>query len=186
MKLYITRHCQSLSNAAGIIDDNASPGGDLDRLSAVGWAQAEALAKELETRTFDIIIVSPFKRAMETVEPYLKCHNTRVIVSTLIGERNAGVFAAMPKDAMKKYCHENDIHDRVSWRPENGESILDVYERAKLFLDYLKCDFTDKNVLVCGHTNFLRCLDIAIRETDIMQFYDGEELQHGEIKEYDL
>jgi len=186
MKLYVTRHCQSVGNAKKLIDDNSAPNGKNDMLSEEGKRQAEDLAKKLEDYKIDLIIISLFKRTRETVEPYLKTHKIPVITSNLLGERNAGIFAGKDITAMKLYCQEHNISDRVSWRPENGESIFEVYERSKKFLSYLRKNFKGKNVLVCAHTNFLRCLDILIKRKDIMDFYFGKELNHGDVKEYQI
>ncbi|MBX4196135.1 histidine phosphatase family protein [Candidatus Pacearchaeota archaeon] len=186
MDLYLARHTQSMGNVANIIDDNSINSSDKNGLSDLGKEQAKELAMKLEKYRFDIIVISKFKRTKETIDPYVRNHKVKVVVSDVIGERNAGIFAGKPKTAMKDYCLANSITDRVSWRPDKGESLLEVYQRAKKFISYLKTNFGNKSVLVVGHTNFLRCLDIAIRNSDIMDFYSGKELEHGEIKHYKL
>lgn len=186
MNLTAIRHCESIGNKKRIVDDNAVPNGENDALSESGREQAQQLAKELEKHQFDVIIMSPFRRTRETIAPYLTQHEVPVVVSDLVGERNAGVWKGKMVDDIKSYCDEHGIKDRVSWKPEGGESILDVYERAKSFLDYLKESFPAKSVLVCSHTNFLRCLDILIVGADIFDFYDGEEIRHSDVKTYAL
>ena len=129
-------------------------------------------------------MVSPFRRTQETIEPYLKKRKIKFVVSDLTAERNAGIFAGKNKGSIRDYCLAHNIQDTISFKPKKGESILEVYQRAKKFLDYLNDKFKDKSVLLCGHINFLTCLDIAINGEDISKFYSFRSLKNGEIKEY--
>ena len=187
MKLYVLRHAESLGNEADLTDNNSLDAPDTNGLSERGKQQARDVADKLEKHHYDIVIVSPLRRTRETVGPYLERNRVDVIVSSLTAERNAGVFAGKPKRTVKEYCVANGL-DRVSFRPEGGESILDVYERAKLFLDYLKNVFKGESVLLCGHINFIKCLDILIMSEDIRKFYDSPSvgLKNAELRGYDL
>lgn len=186
MKLYIVRHGQSLGNVANIIDDNSHPETDKNGLSKKGKQQAEEIVKNLKNFKIDIVITSPLLRTKETVELYLKNNKVKLVISDLTIERNAGIFVGKEKTAIKEYCIKNNIKDRVSFRPEKGESILDVYERSRKFLEYLLKNFKNKSVLLCGHVNFLGCLDVTINKKSIMKFYSYSYLKNGEIKSYDL
>lgn len=186
INLTVVRHGESIGNVMGVIDDNSSPKKDTNGLSEKGKLQAIEVAKKLKGRKFDFVIISPFKRTLETLEPYLRNIDIKVIYSDLTCERNTGVFAGKPKSAIKEYCLAYHITDRVNFKPKNGESIAQVYQRAKKFLDYLRKNFKDKSILLCGHVNFLRCLDIAINNHDIDNFYSYESLRNGEIKDYIL
>jgi len=187
MKLYVLRHAESLGNEADLADNNSLDIPDTNGLSELGKQQAEDAVNELEKHHYDIVIVSPLRRTRETVGPYLERNKVDVIVSGLTAERNAGVFAGKPKRSVKEYCAANGL-DKVSFRPEGGESILDVYERAKLFRDYLENVFKDESILLCSHINFIKCLDFLIRSEDIRKFYDSPSmgLKNAELREYDL
>lgn len=189
MKLYIIRHAHSVGNDLNIAD-SISPEFDLG-LSEKGKIQAEEIVSTLNAYQFDVIIVSPLKRTIDTITPYLnKLTNSKsnpvIIVNTLTLERNIGEFTGMKMGSMLEYCKQHGITDNVSFRPKGGESILDAYERAKLFLIYLQKTFKDESVLVCGHKNFLTCLEIAITKENIMDFYSKKELFNGEIREFDI
>jgi len=185
MKLYVVRHAESVGNALDVIDDNSLKSPDTNHLSEKGKEQAKVLAGLLDAYTFDAVIVSPLKRTRETLEPYLRKHHLTPIISILTAERNYGVFIGKPRSYPREYCMANGL-DRVSFRPEGGESILDQYERAKRCLSWLKESFNGKTVLICGHVNFLRCLDIAIKGLDIKGFYTYKGLENGEIREYEI
>jgi len=185
MKLVVIRHGESLGNVANVIDDNSNPKNDKNSLSEKGKNQAIEIANKLEDYKIDVVIVSPLKRTIETIQPYLDKHSTKLIVSDLTSERNAGIFAGKPKTAIKEYCIANNI-DRVSFKPEGGESILEVYERAKKFVAYLKKNFKNKTVLLCGHVNFIGCIDIIIKNLNISDFYKQEKLENSRLREYAL
>ncbi|MDP2924867.1 MAG: histidine phosphatase family protein [Nanoarchaeota archaeon] len=186
MKLLVVRHNQSKGNVANVIDDNSNPKRDKNGLSEKGINESKELVKILESHKIDTVIVSPFRRTIETVQPYLNKHKVKLIVSDLTSERNAGIFAGKPKTAIKEYCIADNITDRVSFKPKGGESIFEVYERAKKFIAYLKKNFKNETILLCGHVNFLCCLDIAIKKLEIHDFYNQERLENGQLREYIL
>jgi len=174
------RHTQSIGNEKKMLDSRLDYG-----LSEKGKMQANDLASALEKYKFDVIIVSPLKRTQETIKPFLQKHHLKVIVSDLALERDGGVFTGKNQDAIKEFCEKNSL-ERVSFRPERGESILDVFERAKKFVKYLKENYKDENILIVGHKNFLMCLEIAITRKDIMEYYSYKPLDSAEIRESHL
>ncbi len=67
MELVFVRHGQSMGNMTGDYSIETS-----DRLSPLGWEQAERLVQRLERKNFEAIYVSPLRRALETALPFLK------------------------------------------------------------------------------------------------------------------
>ena len=185
MKVFIMRHAHSVGNDKAVIDSIA-PQFDLG-LSEKGTRQAEALINTLNAYTFDVFIVSPLTRTIDTIQPYLDTlSDPKVIINTLTLERDAGSFIGKPLLAIKDYCEEHNIKDMISFTPQGGESILDVYARAKEFLTFLKNTFNHESILICGHKNFLACLEILINNKDIMSFYSLHFLENGEIREFSI
>ena len=177
------RHARSVGNEMEIIDSSDSKF-DLG-LSEKGKEQAKELVPGLSKYKFDIFIVSPLKRTIETITPFLETlSKPEVITDRLTLERDAGEFIGKPKVEIKEYCEKNNIVDRVSFKPPGGESILEVYERAKEFLESLKSKFGGENILICGHKNFLTCLEILLTGKDIKDYYSFKELENGEIREF--
>ncbi|MBW2990667.1 histidine phosphatase family protein [Candidatus Woesearchaeota archaeon] len=173
-----------MGNERGIID-SVSPKFDLG-LSEKGKEQARELISKLSKYNFDIFIVSPLKRTAETIKPFLKTlHNPRVIVSELTLERNAGKFIGKPLPAIKDYCEQNNIN-RVTFIPKSGESILELYEKAKKFLKFLKQKYSNESILICGHKNFIICLKIVIENKDIQDYYSFEPIKNNEIWEFNI
>jgi len=181
MKLVLLRHVESESNKADKADSQIDA-----ELTEKGKEDAQKLACSLKKYNFDIFIVSPLIRTLQTIQPFLDTLVTpKVITEKLILERDLGNFTGTPMGTFQEYCKKNKL-DLVSHTPKNGESILETYNRAKLFLSKLKTSYQDKTILVCGHKNFLNCLIMAIENKDINDYYGLSSIKLGEIKEFTL
>lgn len=183
--LYVTRHGKALSNEKKIacsISEKYCGG-----LSKIGEKQAEELVPELLKNKYDVILISPLIRSYQTLIPYLKTfmYPPKIIISDMILERDIGDLKGKLVSEVKKYIDNSD-DGPVSWTPPNGESLYDVEKRVKEFISYLKNNFEGKSVLICGHSMFLRTLDIFLKKGDMKNFYSTEEPQHGVIKKYNI
>ncbi|MFH1307990.1 MAG: histidine phosphatase family protein [archaeon] len=180
MKIILLRHSESISNKEDKADSQIDSG-----LTVKGKKDANELISKLKKLKMDLFIVSPLKRNLQTIQPFLETINKpKVIISELTLERNLGDFTGSEMGAFQKYCDENKL-DKVFYRPKNGESIADTYERAKKFLKSLK-KYSDKKILVCGHKNFLMCLEILIKNEDIKDYYNFIPLKNSEIREFNV
>ena len=138
--------------------------------------------------SIDVVIVSPLKRTLDTIKPFLESVKSKpkVITSKLTVERDLGKFQSGSKMGdFQKYCEEKNL-DKVFQKPEGGESIFDMYKRAKKLFSYLKKSYKKKNILLCGHKNFLLCLEIAITNKKIEDYYSYQPLETGEFRELKL
>lgn len=183
MKIFLLRHAQTLDNLSGINGARTN-----SPLTDEGKKQTKQLIPQLKKNKYDVIFVSPAHRTLETVQPYidsLKKFKPEIISSNLIHERDLGELTGTPKGAINKYKEENNIkEDKIVWRPPKGESILDVTERAKEFLKLLKEKYSNKSVLICGHQNFLRCLELLLLKKSPYEFYSDNppKLKNGELR----
>ncbi len=181
MKIYLLRHVESSSNKAKRADSQK----DVE-LTKKGQEDAQKLIPILNQYSFDIFIVSPLKRTSQTIQPFLETINKpEIITNKLILERNLGKFTGTPIGTFQKYCDDNNL-DKVSCRPQNGESIVDVYKRAKEFLSELRTNYPEKSILVCSSKNFLGCLEIAITGKNIADYYSIKSFELGELREFDF
>lgn len=181
MKIYLLRHSKSIGNEKEILDSCMDFG-----LSEEGKKQAQDLISKLQKYKFDIFITSPLKRTIETINPYLKTlKNPKVLTNKLTLERDGGKFTGGIQSGIKDYCEKNKLN-KVFFRPNNGESIKDVFARAKKFVEYLKENFKNESILICGHKNFLMSLEMVLRKLPIKDYYNYEALGNGEIREFDL
>ena len=182
MKIYYLRNTLTTDNEQGInASQTDSP------LSDEGKKQATDLIEILAKKTYDLFIVSPLQRSINTIKPYLDTlDNPKIIVEPLITERDLGLLtnSKVNDGQIAKHQKESKM-DKVSWMPPQGESIKDVYLRAEKFYDKLfryKCN----SFLICGHQNFLRCLEFVILDKPIEDYYSDNPpcLVNGELRSY--
>ncbi|TRZ80242.1 histidine phosphatase family protein [bacterium] len=180
MKIYLLRHTEAYN------PDNIDYYQTDLELSEKGKKQAKELVKKLKKYHYDVIFSSPMKRARQTIAPFLKTlENPKVVYESLIIERHTGEFnGKYPKRFFLNYCLKNNL-DRISFRPKDGESLLDVTKRAKEFFKFIEKNYKDKSVLVVSHGNVLRCLEGLIKKIDPADFYQKLTLFGlGELKKY--
>lgn len=158
-------------------------------LSRSGQIKARELIPILSQYYYDIFIISPLKRTKETLEPYLHTLKNPVVISNeLTTERDLGELTHTTREQFKQYIEKYNITNRITWQPPQGESVLEVYKRAEQFLKQVKENYPNKNVLICGHQNFLRCLELLIlrRPTEEFYSYKPERLAPGELRTYQI
>ena len=145
MHLYIARHGETKENVMGILQGR-SPG----NLNETGIEQARLLGAALRNKDISAIHSSDLDRAIDTA----------LIVSDLIGavlvpesslrERNLGILEGKSWDEYFK-AQENSGLSHLEYRPEGGESILDIQKRVKLILFDLTNGHQRGNILTMGH-----------------------------------
>ena len=120
MEIYIIRHAESANNAAPLENRVDDP-----TLSTVGYKQADFLAGRLRHICPDRILVSPFRRTLETIAPYLK--DTDVTPEAWIDiHEQGGVVQVVPDpDNLWKWCEEHfarntSLFTRKEFSPANS------------------------------------------------------------------
>lgn len=186
IRLFITRHGEALSNENKIsasISEKYCGG-----LTEEGKEQAEELVPLLSENDYDVIIISPLIRSMQTIFPFLRTFTRppKLIISDLILERDLGDLKGKKMKEVSEYRNRVSNGDLVSWKPPKGESLLDLKKRATNFISYLRENFEGKTILVVGHSVFMRTLDIILTKGQINKFYSYDEPKHGEIKMYEI
>lgn len=149
MKLYITRHGETMRNA-----EQRVLGRTDDPLSEKGLAQAAALAEKLKDTEFDLIFSSPLTRAKQTAQAVADSKGMEVLVDERLIETNFGEFEGVPR-----YCEEYQAAKRDHFkRYPGGESYFDMAYRIYDFLFMLKREYADKRVLVVSHGGVCRII----------------------------
>lgn len=133
--LYLARHGETVDNANQILQGQTQ-----GMLNEKGQEQAENLAKSLDGIQIDAVIASDLKRAVDTAEVIAKRRSLPLITTPLLRERDWGAFTGrfIP-----------DLKD-VQW-PDDVESMDAMMERARLFMDWLRRDYSQKTVVAVGH-----------------------------------
>ncbi len=175
MKLYIIRHGKTNWNLKKLIQGIT----DLS-LSEEGIKDIKELKKEIDKISFDICITSPLKRAKETAEILVKCP---IITDERLKERYMGKLegTSVSNYDINKYWNINYQKEDIG-----VETPKELLKRSKLFLDDIKKNYNDKNILIVSHSGLIKGLHFNIigydNNTDLLSFYAN----HNEIYEYDI
>ena len=152
---YFVRHGQTEMNAKGIKQ------GVEGSLSEKGKAQAAETAKKFPKHRGrpEIIISSPYVRAKETSEIIAKELDLPIQYSDLLVERkNPTEVIGRPVDDREVRIItdkiENSFHED-SWRFSDEENFIDLKERSKKLVNYLK-RLPEKRIIVVTHRAFLK------------------------------
>ncbi len=133
-------HSTSTDNEAGIASGWRDP-----PLSLIGRELAKELGERRQEERIDAVFPSDLRRAVETAEiafgKSIPIHPDR-----RLREYDYGTMTGAPVDQI----HAERPH-RVDKPFPEGESLSDVAERVRSFLDELGRDWNGKRVVVIGH-----------------------------------
>jgi broad specificity phosphatase PhoE len=163
LRLILVRHGQTDAN------QNRHLQGQSDGLlNFTGLQQAEALGLHLKDVWIDEIISSPLMRAQATAAAIARHHQGDVKTSALLKEWNCGLLDGLPADMFRKKLQEFS-GPVSSFRPEGGETLFEVRQRAAEFVAELTAHHPDQTVLVCTHGDFMRALMSLLQQIDMEQ-----------------
>jgi probable phosphoglycerate mutase len=150
MKLYLIRHVESKGNIRKFM---SSP---KDSITKRGKSQAISISKSMKNKSIEIIYSSDLKRAVSTSKELAKEMGIKVIYTSLLRERSAGVFSGKQKKKAMLDALKNG-KDYLSHRPKNGENFYDVIKRAKKILDVLKKK-KYKRAIIVSHSGTIKAI----------------------------
>jgi len=133
--LYLVRHGETLDNVRQVLQGQM-PG----ELNETGVKQAEKVRDDMKDVHLDAIIASDLQRSVQTARIIAEPHGLQVATTPLLRERDWGDFTGM---------FIPDIKDKV-W-PENVESLPQMQDRARQFLQFVRKTYPDHQVLAVGH-----------------------------------
>ncbi len=144
MELYLVRHGETEWNKEGRYYGHKDVG-----LSEEGLKQAKNLGEYMKKKSFDKVISSPLRRAVDTAR---ELTNQSIITDQRLMEQNFGLFEGKTyKELMMEFPKElkewNENHE-VYCLPE-GESFLDVRSRVESFLKDLSAE--KGKILIVAH-----------------------------------
>lgn len=156
------------------------------RLTDKGVEQAKIAGKYLKEtyNRFDIIYVSDFIRARETVA--IACiaagwDNVQIKIDPQLGERHWGRFNSLASKDRKELL-ELKKRDPLHFAMPDGETLLETRNRTRTFLDRCARQYGNKKVLVVTHGEYIESLwsEIAHLHTETQK--DFFESHKGDIK----
>lgn len=161
LRLILVRHGQTDANLNHLLQGQSD-----GLLNATGLQQAEELAKCLKDFAIDQIISSTLRRAQDTAAVIAQYHHLKVKTTLLIKEWDVGSMDGLPAEIFRKTLKESNMPLSL-FRPEGGETLVEVRQRALDFLNDLIANYQGQTVLVCTHGDFLRALLSLIQQVDI-------------------
>jgi broad specificity phosphatase PhoE len=130
------------------------------RLTELGHAQAQDAARQLADQGIQHIIVSPYTRALQTVQPVAAALGVPVTIDPIVRERFA--FACDVGSTRTALQRDWPTHDfsRVedTWWPAEEEPEDAIVERAARFRSTLAQRHDWANTLVVSHWGFILSL----------------------------
>ncbi len=159
-KLILLRHGQTDWNIQGLYQGHT----DIP-LNQTGREQAEQAAVELKDTPFDIVYCSDLTRARQTAEAVLKFHpEVPIIIDQRLRERNFGDLegANYRRDILNQPIYTEIKANPSTFRFPNGESLVDVRERAETIYEEILKNHPDETVLIVSHGSFLAVLSTII------------------------
>ncbi|KAA3646518.1 MAG: histidine phosphatase family protein [Chloroflexi bacterium] len=144
------RHGQSTANVAHLLQGQSE-----GELTEIGRQQAQQLGQHLRDFKIDHFISSDLARAKETAQIIVEQINLPLELSPHVREWKVGHLDGQPAAALEN-AFEMSAVSKADYKPENGESLNDLRNRAKGFCDQLIQQHTGKNVLICSHGDFIR------------------------------
>ena len=156
-KLILMRHAESEANVSKVYDDiGSSP------LSELGKQQAQDLVQKLQKEWVEVIISSPFVRAIETIKPFAEFSGLQIEIMEELRETNHGKYAGtrwselLQEDRIKMW----QDFDYKFW--ETGESANDVILRTNHVIEKIKKNYPWKTVVIVSHGFPLRALKMTL------------------------
>lgn len=174
MKLYIVRHGETAWNKQKKVQGHS----DIP-LNEYGVYLAEQTALGLRDVEFDAAYTSPLIRARQTAEIILSGRNVPIYDEPRIKEIGFGVCEGICYNGEEKDPVRDEFNkfftDTANYKtPEGGESIQEVGERVREFLEelYGKEEAKDQSILISTHGAALTAMLNSIKgKEDIGDFW---------------
>jgi len=176
MNLYVMRHGSTCWNEKGIIQGHSK-----NRLSALGKMQVEKVAKENKETKFDIIICSPLMRTVQTANIMNKYHKVKIVKEKRLIEIDQGIFSGRKRSSLT--AKEEKIQ-KLRLKKNGQESLKEIDDRVKDFLDNVKKDYPFENILVVTHDICAIILEYFIYNEKIG--FDKLTFDNAELKKFEI
>jgi probable phosphoglycerate mutase len=128
-------------------------------LNESGRGQAKELARWLSSQKIAGIYMSPTARTRETADPIAQELNLQSVLKADLRERDFGVWEGLTFDEIATRYAEGHAawkRDPIAYKPEGGESILDLKGRLQSQVEEIIRNHPSQRVLVVSHVGPIR------------------------------
>ena len=189
LKLVFVRHGESEKNTLKIKSSTK----DKWPLTEKGMIHAKNIAQKLSClEHFDIIISSPVLRARQTAEIISEYLNLPIVFEDLIGEYDYGNWndltseetSAKHKDYLDYKTHQRGTQEHFDFKLGAAESRSDVVLRIGKFLEKIKKEYPNKNLIMVSHGGINGAIEMVLNNSNLETFYKKELIGHEEIETF--
>ena len=166
-RLYLARHGETIDNERQLMQGQTQ-----GKLNTTGIAQAEALAAEMADVHLDAVVASDLWRSVHTAQIVAVPHGLSVQKTSLLRERDWGDFTG---------CFIPDLKGKP-W-PDNVESLPQLLERARQFLQFIRSAFPDQQVLAVGHGIINKAIQAVFYHKEM---HEIEKMKNAEVRVLDI
>lgn len=161
MEIYLVRHGETEWNVERRIQGHCD-----SSLTEEGIKQAAAVAQRLKYEHFDAVYSSDLGRALATAQYIMQYHeNQQLIQDNRLRERNFGILEQLDHETIaNRYPAESALLENrdAEFVIINGESKLQMLDRALAFLRELQQQYTDGKILCITHGGLI---NVILRHT---------------------
>jgi alpha-ribazole phosphatase len=181
MRIIAIRHGQTTHNAKKIMMGHGH-----GNLSKLGQSQAQALSKALKHQKLDFVYCSDLKRCKQTLQAISKYHkNVPVIFTEDLRERNWGNMEGKTYDEAQR-ARENYLGSQLKYKPKGGESLIELRKRVQNFINYIKKNHPDGNLLFVTSGGVLRMINSILTKISLHESYKKHKFENTSINEYEI
>ena len=134
------------------------------KLSKAGIKQSKELINQIDDN-FDAIFVSDLPRSIDSAKLTFG-EERELTIDERLRECNYGDLNQKPKDW--------DLKDFISHNYPNGESYLDVEERIRDFLEFLKKNYANKRVALVCHQAPQLAIEVIVNKKSWEEVIDTD------------
>jgi broad specificity phosphatase PhoE len=171
--MFLLRHGQSYFNLH-FTPTRIDPGIEDPELTDLGLSQAHAAAAQLSHVSLTRIIISPYTRALQTAQPFLRNQQASVDIMHEVRERAAFVCDVGSSLAVlsARFPHHDFKHLPSPWWSKSVETLESTIARADAFRALMAARNDSATTLLVSHWAFILALS-------------GQSLSNGELFEYE-
>jgi broad specificity phosphatase PhoE len=171
--MFLLRHGQSFFNLH-FNRTRRDPGIEDPELTPFGVEQALAAAAALAATPLTRIIVSPYTRALQTAQPFLRTHEATMVIMHEVRERAAFTcdVGSAPDLLAERFPHHDFDHLPRQWWHGGLEPVESTVARADEFRAAMAAREDSATTLLVSHWAFILALT-------------GRSLENGEVLQYD-
>lgn len=170
MKLYITRHGQTLWNT-----EKRMQGWNNSDLTQTGIENAKRLGESLKCINFDVIYSSPLGRTIDTANHILGNKNIPIIKIDDFKEMGFGSWEGKTSseiEAQYPIEYENFWYKPHLYKPIDGESYEALISRVKRGLTEITKNDNYDNILLVTHTAVIKAIFSIIKNDSLENFWE--------------